>query len=230
MSEEEIKIEESVVPKAKPALNLPGAIVVAAIIIGAALFMTRGSGIASQKTPDKLDLVSEVTAADFIRGNPDAPVTLIEYADFSCHYCAQYHPTLAKLVNDYQGKVRWVYRHLPIFNVEAAVASTCVGKTAGNEAFWKFSDMLFANQKSFNTDFYRDRAIASGAKGEDYYKCIADPLVKSKIEKDANKTKILLGFDATPYNVLIDKSGHKFSFAGALSEENLKAAIDGILE
>lgn len=205
-------------PKRKRELSLPTAIVVAGALIAIAV-LARGTvmGAPGQASPDNLDLVTDVGDDDFIRGNPDAPITVIEYADFSCHFCAQYHPTLTRLVKESEGQIRWVYRHLPIFNLEAAVASTCVGKTAGDEAFWSFSDTLFQNADKFSSGYYRTTALALGADGNAYDTCIANPLVQTEITSSFRTNRVLLGFNATPHTIIIDKDGRKFSFSGAMS-------------
>ncbi|MDE2031316.1 MAG: thioredoxin domain-containing protein [Patescibacteria group bacterium] len=85
------------------------------------------------------------TASDHIYGNPNAPVTIIEYADFECPYCKQFHPILKQIVDESNNNVRWIYRHFPIHqhSFEELVAAECVAKLKGNDAFWKYGDLLF---------------------------------------------------------------------------------------
>jgi protein-disulfide isomerase len=226
----EITTEEVVVEK-KPTLNIASAIVIAGLIIAGAILFNRDSASGKgSTTEDKLDLVSSVSDNDLIRGNKNAPITIIEYADFSCHYCAQYHDTLKKLITDEEKKVRWVYRNLPIFNPEAAIAGECVGKLAGDDAFWDFSDKLYANQDKFNTDYYLATAQLEGVSATAFNACVADPLLKNKLQQDFTQARVLLGFNATPHTIIIDKKGRKFSFAGALSYDELKATVDGLEE
>lgn len=220
--------ETAMVPEAKKkVLNLPGAIVIAAVIIASSIFINKG-GVGSEASADSLDLVAEVNEEDFVRGNDRAPITVIEYADFSCHFCAQYHPTLQKIVADFDGKVRWVYRHLPIFNKEAAIASSCVGRIGGDDAFWRYADTLYLNTDKFSTEFYQKGATDLGIKADTYEACINDPLISSKINREFTQARLLLGFNATPSTVIVDKAGRKFSFAGALSYEDVATAIEGL--
>ncbi|MDH3282605.1 MAG: DsbA family protein, partial [Gammaproteobacteria bacterium] len=51
---------------------------------------------------------------DHIRGNPSAPVTLIEYSDFECPFCKKFHATAKKVLDESRGQVKWVYRHFPL--------------------------------------------------------------------------------------------------------------------
>ena len=88
---------------------------------------------------------------DFYKGSSDAAVTIYEWSDFECPYCASVHTTLSKIVEDFPN-VRWVYRQLPLgFHPQAenaAKASICIGQHAGNEGFWNFADAVFADQKA----------------------------------------------------------------------------------
>lgn len=214
----------------KPKLNIPSAIVLSGVIIAAAIFL-RDAQVASSgsyEDNDKLSLVSEITEADFIRGDKKAEITLIEYADFSCHFCAQFQLTLKQFVDEHEGQIRWVYRHLPIFNIEAAISSSCVGRVAGEEAFWKYSDTLFANQDKLKTEYYLEIAKNLGIDEAKYNVCIKDPEIEKDIRQEFTQNKILLGFNGTPHTVLIDKDGKKFSFTGALPYEELKSVIKGL--
>ncbi len=220
--------EEAIVPKKKRELNLSSSIIVGAIIIAAAIFVTQGEAAPSGEGGSKFDLVSQITEADFVRGGEKADITIIEYADFSCSFCAKYHPTLQKIVAESEGKIRWVYRHLPIFNMDAAVASQCVGNLAGDNAFWNFADTMYQNREKYGAEYYKILALAEGIDSAAYDACITDPIVKSKIQRDFSQAKILLGLDATPYSIVIDKSGQEFSFAGALPYEDVKSVLDGL--
>ncbi len=94
--------------------------------------------------------VPPVSSADHIYGNPDAAVTVIEYSDFECPYCKIFQSTLKKTVDESNGNVNWVYRHWPIHqnSVEKLIAAECIAKLKGNDAFWKYSDLLFGMLKT----------------------------------------------------------------------------------
>ena len=227
MENNEINKEELNV--SKPKLNIPAAIVLAGVIIAAAIFL-KGVQPAEKVTANggELDLVAQVSEQDFVRGDKNAPVTLIEYADFSCHFCAQFQLTLKQLVDESKGQIKWVYRHLPIFNIEAAVASSCVGRLGGEETFWKYSDTLFANQDALKTAYYLETAKTLGIDEAKYGECIKDAALEKAIRQEFTQNKILLGFNGTPHTVLIDKNGKKFSFTGALPYDELQSVIEGL--
>src|SRR3989344_1987839 len=85
-------------------------------------------------------------------GSADAPVTIVEFSDFQCPYCAKfYFETFGQVYEKYikSGKVRFAYRHFPLSFHEnaqkAAEASECARE---QNKFWEYADKLFANQKS----------------------------------------------------------------------------------
>jgi protein-disulfide isomerase len=86
--------------------------------------------------------------ADHVLGNLDAPVTLLEYGDYECPYCAAAAPVLRHVVEDSDGDVRLVFRNFPIadrhpYALTAALAAEAAGAQG---AFWEMHELLFARQ------------------------------------------------------------------------------------
>ncbi len=84
---------------------------------------------------------------DHIRGPGDAPVTLVEYADFECPYCGQAEPVVRELLADF-GDIRYVWRHLPLRDVHphAQLAAEAAEAAARQGAFWDMHDLLLGHQ------------------------------------------------------------------------------------
>jgi Na+/H+ antiporter NhaA len=84
---------------------------------------------------------------DHIRGPSEAPVTLVEYADFECPYCGQAEPIIRELLADF-GDVRYVWRHLPLLDVHphAQLAAEAAEAAARQGAFWEMHDLLLGHQ------------------------------------------------------------------------------------
>jgi len=90
--------------------------------------------------------IPPVDATDHVMGDPStATVTIVEYSDYECPYCARFQPILEQVVKESNGSVAWVYRHWPIHQNSLAKleAAECISKLKGSDAFWKYSDLLF---------------------------------------------------------------------------------------
>jgi Na+/H+ antiporter NhaA len=110
---------------------------------------------APRVAPPIVDLSDPVDRGrDHVRGGDDAPVTLVEYADFECPYCGRTEPLVRDLVASYGTDLRYVFRHLPLTDVhehaelaaEAAEAAGAAGK------FWEMHDRLFAGSDALGFD------------------------------------------------------------------------------
>jgi Na+/H+ antiporter NhaA len=105
----------------------------------------------AQTTETIVDLAVPVDAEiDHVRGADDAPVTIVEYADFECPYCGRAEPALRDLVSEFGDDIRYVFRHLPLSDVHphaqlAAEAAEAAGKQG---RFWEMHDLLFAHQEA----------------------------------------------------------------------------------
>ena len=92
--------------------------------------------------------VVPVGDGDYVRGSEDAQVTVIEYSDLQCPFCARHHGTMLQLMSQYEGEVNWVFRHFPLRSIHPqaqrwAEATECAGELGGGDAFWAMSDKIF---------------------------------------------------------------------------------------
>ncbi len=95
-------------------------------------------------------LARPVTERDHALGPADAPVTLVEYGDYECPYCARAHPIVKRVLARVGDRVRFVYRNFPLSEIHphalhAAEAAEAVAETDG--PFWAMHDTLFAHQQ-----------------------------------------------------------------------------------
>lgn len=117
-------------------------------------------------------LAPEVTRHDHVLGPDDAPVTLIEYADFECPYCGAAYPVLKRVQERLGNKLRFVFRHFPIAESHphaqhAAEASESVAAQVGNDPFWAMHDLLFEHQNRLDDRSLAQYATQAGADAED---------------------------------------------------------------
>lgn len=216
-------------------MSTPIAIVIAGALVAAAVYFGGGSGAPVGQAPQpsgptKAD-IAPVTAADHIYGDSNAPIKIIEYSDLECPFCKRFHETMKRVVADSNGQVAWVYRNFPLAqlhpNAQAlAEAAECVASVAGNDAYWKFLDEIFA-LAPLNTPFpmpQLDATISKVASLAPVKACIAAGTHKAKIEKHVQDA-IASGGNGTPHNILLDKKGNPTLIAGAQPYEVVMAAV-----
>jgi protein-disulfide isomerase len=224
-------------------LFIPLSIVIAGLIIGGAVVLTNNADnvnpdVAQNERPE-LEL-APITDEDHILGNPDAEIIIVEYSDFECPFCARFHGTMSRIMDEYgdSGKVAWAYRHMPLDQIHkkarpSSEASVCVSQIGGNEKFWSFADELFANQSThLEADKMREVAVSLGIDGAAYDTCISEGNGAAKVERDFQDGLKIAQVDpnfGTPYNVLISKSGVQVPIVGNQPYAQVKAAIDAAL-
>ncbi len=133
--------------------------------------------------------VIEVSADDDpVKGSEDAPVTIIEFSDFECPFCARfYSQTLSQIEKNYidTGKVKLVYRDFPLsFHQEAqpaAEASECADEQG---KFWEMHDKIFENQQLISDSSYKQWATEMGLDTEQFNECLDSGKYASEVQKD----------------------------------------------
>jgi protein-disulfide isomerase len=105
--------------------------------------------------------------ADHVLGNPDAPVTLLEYGDYECPYCAAAAPVLRKVVTESDGRIRLIFRNFPLPSVHPfALTAALAAEAAGEQgAFWPMHEMIFARQDRLDDAALRAYADELGIDG-----------------------------------------------------------------
>jgi protein-disulfide isomerase len=92
---------------------------------------------------------------DPVRGDPNAPITIVEFSDFQCPFCARFHvQTLPLLIEEYidSGKVNLIYRDFPIQSIHPNALPAAVAAECANEQgkYWEYHDTLFEKQNSWS--------------------------------------------------------------------------------
>lgn len=223
-------------------LLIPGSIVVAGLFIAIAIFFS-GGGSASvgenggenfgNNGSGSASAIRAVSEDDNIFGNPDAKVSIVEFSDYECPFCARLHPTLERVVAESEGEVNWVYRHFPLTSIHpnaqgASIAAECVARLSGNDAFWNYTQTLFDNQRALRTNLFVSEAVALGIDEGQFTSCLADSSVAEAVEQDFNEA-ISAGGRGTPFSVIISANGEHFPFSGALPYEQLNPLIEQAL-
>lgn len=171
---------------------------------------------------------------DHILGNEEARITIYEYSDFECPYCRTVHPTLERVVEDYEGDVNWVYRHFPLSFHEPAAsamaeASECVAEVGGNDKFWEFSSALYDGQATGEDASLVALAETLGVDGAAVQTCLDSDKYLERIAKDLQEGSDA-GVSGTPGNIIFDhETGTAIALPGAQPIGNFKSKIDALL-
>jgi|WetSurMetagenome_2_1015567.scaffolds.fasta_scaffold48676_3 cyclophilin family peptidyl-prolyl cis-trans isomerase/protein-disulfide isomerase len=105
-------------------------------------------------TAEQVALVAKippVSETDMVRGPADAAVTILEYSDYQCPYCAQFAPILEQILKEFPNDVRAVFRHFPLPSHPNSLLATQAAEAAGLQGkFYEFSSLLFAQQATWS--------------------------------------------------------------------------------
>jgi len=180
----------------------------------------------SQERVKKMDL-----RASPIRGKADAPVTVVEYTDFQCPFCERGYKIMKdQILKDYEGKVRWVYKSLPLsfhdWAEPAAMAAECA-KQQGQDRFWKMHDMIFDRQGDVSAQEVDARmgefAKKIGADEKAFAACYEGKKTLELVHRDADEAASL-GISGTPAFVVNGQLISGADYGG------IKRAVDNALK
>jgi protein-disulfide isomerase len=221
---------------------LPVAIILAGALIGVGFYLSKRPTdvkvFSSDSNVVKGINIRPVTEEDYILGNPNAPVVIVEYSDTECPYCKTFHNTMHRLINEYgkDGKLAWVYRQFPIDSLHSKArkeseATECAGELGGSEQFWNFLDEIFNRTSSNNSlDPAELPKIAEdiGLDVEKFNSCLSSGRLSQKVQSDWDDA-ITAGAGGTPYNILITRKGDRVAIEGARPYDMMKTIIDAAL-
>jgi protein-disulfide isomerase len=137
-------------------------------------------------------------------GSSNPLVTIVEFSDFQCPFCAAVQPTLKQVLQQYAGAVKLVFKHLPLDihqnAMSAARAAYCAGK---QERFWQYHDALFAT-KDFSAESYNQLAKTLGLNFQTFQSCFNSVDSLNAITDDV-QTARRLKIESTPSFIINDR-------------------------
>ncbi|MBU0611993.1 DsbA family protein [Patescibacteria group bacterium] len=224
------------------AKQIAGAILIAGLLIAGAILL-RGNTAASPLKQDgnndvatdiKLDPVSK---DDHILGNPTAKVVIVEYTDSECPFCKRFHETMGSVIEQRGEKIAWVYRHYPIAQLHPksfheSEAMECAWEQGGNEAFWKYTDELYARTESNNKlDVAELPKIAEdiGLDLNSFNSCLSGGKQKSRVQAYMDSGD-KAGVSGTPISFILKNGKVVDIIGGAYPIETVLQKIDAALK
>jgi len=190
-------------------------LIIAIVLVIALVAMWRMSSNSRQSggppptpTPAPGSLPPGATPAH-VRGNPNAPVTVEEFADFQCPACGAYYSELKKMEADFGDKLRVIYRENPLFpNHQYSIIAAQAGEAAalqGEDKFWAMHDKLFETQTTWAESKDKDAAVATfvdyakqiGLNSDQFMRDLNGEAVAARIFQDGKRAHAL-GVQSTP--------------------------------
>lgn len=235
---------------------IPGAIIIAGILIAGAVIYSSGNNAGDSKAagvgniaagdtqpqpagPGAIDNIQPITDKDHVLGDPNAPVRVVEFSDTECPFCKSFHPTMRQVIGEYEksGQVAWVYRHFPLDSIhpkarKEAEATECANELGGNTKFWAYVDRLFeVTPSNNNLDSAELPKIAEfiGLDRAKFEQCLSSGKYAQHVADDLADA-INSGGQGTPYSVVIAPNGKKFAISGAQPHASVKSVIDIALQ
>lgn len=163
-------------------------------------------------------------------GPENAPVTIVEFGDFSCPYCQASYPGLKAIREKYPEQVRIVYRDFPLHDnsIFLAISARCAGEQG---KFWEMHDTFFENQEKFNGNLEEvkiimpDVAAALGLDVASFNYCLTSQKQFAQIEKDFEDANYLQ-VEGTPTWFINGTT----RITGSISAEKLEELVRGLIQ
>lgn len=156
-------------------------------------------------------------------GLADAPIVIVEFSDFQCPFCKRfYDETYQQLMAAYPGKIRFVYRHLPLTSIHPEAFLSAEASMCANEqnAFSEYHDKLFENQDSLGRELYTQIASDLNLDTASFEECLNTGKYKDLIQQDSDFA-LNLGVQSTPTFFI-----NGLALVGAQPLEVFKQVID----
>jgi protein-disulfide isomerase len=166
-----------------------------------------------------------------VRGAPDAPVTVVEFSDFECPFCKSAQGTLAQILERYSGKVKLVYRDLPLegIHLQARRASEAARCANDQGKFWEYHDVLFRNAPQLAPNDLTNYAKQVGIDLPKFDTCLNSGVHKLGVQRDIDEAR-RLGVNATPVffinGRLLSGAAPIEGFAKIIDEELVRIAAE----
>ena len=169
----------------------------------------------------KKEIVEIIEPKDIFVGDPDAPVTLMEFGEYESEECAKAHEVVKQLLEEYAGKIKFNFRHFPLTMIhqrsmkagEAAVAAAQEGK------FWEMHNVLFSNRRSLGTTSLKLHSKEAGVNNKKFLEDLVNGKFGWQVQDDL-KEGLDRGIKEVPAFFVNEEP-----FKGKPTFENLSDAI-----
>jgi len=177
---------------------------------------------------------------DPVKGNPNAPVTVIEFSDFQCPFCSRFfQQTLPLIEENYidTGKIKFVYKDLPLDSLHPNARAAHIAAECADEQgkFWKYHDVLFKKQPQWSNlasselqNKFTEFATDMGLKAASFESCLQSPNIADEVNKDTLEAASY-GATGTPTFFIGNEEDGFVKLVGAQPYQTFQAVIDSKL-
>jgi len=236
---ENINVQKDSAGKANNIKMIAGAILIAGVIIAGAILLKGKTPVNPTNPEDKVAIIQidPVTASDHTQGDPNAKVTMIEYADFQCPFCGKFfvettQPIIEKYVKT--GKVQFVYRDFAFLGPESLKSAEATWCAGDQNKYWEFHDYLFTHQNGENKGSFSDTNLKTFAKGLGLDQTTFDQCLDSgkytQAVTDSTTRAGKAGIQGTPKSLILKKGKVVDTVDGALDLLTVSAKLDAALK
>jgi protein-disulfide isomerase len=124
---------------------------------------------------------------DPMLGAEDAPITIVEFSDYECPYCRQWHSEVyTQLIDTYGDQIRFVYRDFPLESIHSNANSAAQAANCANEqgVFWEYHDKLFSMEQGLGNDAYLEYASQLDMDEGAFQECIGSGRYQDEVQSD----------------------------------------------
>jgi protein-disulfide isomerase len=133
-----------------------------------------------------------------VRGSEAASVTVVEFSDFQCPYCSRAEPIITKLLAEFEGQVRLIFKHFPLpFHPQARIAAAAAEAAREQGKFWEMHDLLFQNTEALERDDLRGYAQQLGLDLPRFETALDNSEIDARVERDITEAR-RVGVNGTP--------------------------------
>lgn len=140
----------------------------------------------AQRGPDPARAYTLPLGKSPVKGPKEGPITIVEFSDYQCPYCAKSEPLIKSFLEVYPKESRFVYKHFPLVSIHANAMPAALAATAAQKQgkFWEMHELLFANQKALGAEQLNQYAKQIGLDMAKFEADMKSPEVKAAVEED----------------------------------------------
>ncbi|HKB88650.1 MAG TPA: thioredoxin domain-containing protein [Patescibacteria group bacterium] len=183
------------------------------LIAGGIFLMTKGSSAPTVTNSKKVSqdilipkneyVTSGIQNGNYLPATESAKVILVEFGDYQCPACGEYHPLIKQLLTEFAGRINFVFRNFPLSQHKNSQGSAMAAEAVGiNGKFWQMHDKLYETQAEWSVlpdpkDVFASYAASLGVESNKFISDFNSQVIKDKIKADLNDAN-LININATP--------------------------------